>query len=373
MKLLVLPSLLVVTSGACLTAQARNPVYRANRAFYTSMWTTNPPEYTTTGQSVAAGTMHWRAFLDQANQRQEPRRINGIGTWWQPSNLTGSFPQTIPTPEFRIYPTTTDTAGLVIPDVTVAPLYTVAPTPLPVTAGSAFMSVTVSLGQATSLNVGSFAVCGVYPQGASAAVSGHFGFLPSASNEAYTLAQSYFGFVYPGGPITHFARGGARSSIWLTEEQPTLNLRANWSVSDAQHLAGHMATAFGDQSYFAPASDVNWPGWLDSRNPARVGLTVFSQGREGDIPIVLLNFGPRFLGGIPFLGQMFELDLTSPVLVALAQLAPPILNGRSDVDIALFGTPRPALMGQYFGFEALMLDPFSFQFSGTTQSTWVRL
>lgn len=370
---LALPAFLAAVCGSLLSAQAQNPVYRANRAFYTSMWTANPPEYTAVGQSVAAGTMHWRAFLEQANQRWEPRRINGIGTWWQPSNLTGSFPQTIPTPEFRFYPTTLDTAGLVIPDLTAAPVYTVPPMSIPVTSGSAFMSVTVALGQAAALGIGDFAICGVYPQGASSATSGYFGFLPSAANEAYTLSQSYYGFAYPGGPVTHFARGGARSSIWYTEEQPTLNLRANWSVSDAHHQANHMNSAFGDQSYFAPASDVNWPGWNDSRNPARLGLTVFSQGREGDVPIVLLNFGARFLGGIPFLGQTFEVDLSSPYLVALAQLAPPILNGQSNVDITLFATPRPALAGQFFGFEALMLDPFSFQFSGSTQSTWVRL
>ena len=359
-------------SLGALPAQAQNPVYRANRGFYTSMWTANPPEYTATGQSVAAGTMHWRAFLDAANQRFEPRQITGIGTWWQPSDLTGAFPQTIPTPEFRFYPTTLDASNLVIPDLTGAPLLTVAPTPIPVPSGSAFMSVTVAL-PATPINAADFAICGVYPQGASSTTSGFFGFLPSGANEAYTLTQSYYGFAYPGGPITHFARGGARSSIWYTEAQPTLNLRANWAITDAHHLANHLGSAFGDQTYFSPITDPAWPGWADSRAATRLAWTVYSQGRDGDVPLTLLNFGPRFAGGIPFFGQWFELDITSPVLDLLVTLAPAIANGQSQASVALFAGPQPALLGTYVGLECLMLDPFAFQFSGTTQSAWVRL
>lgn len=357
---------------SALPAQAQNPVYRANRGFYTSMWTANPPEYTTAGQSVAAGTMHWRAFRDAANQRFEPRQITGIGTWWQPSNLTGSFPQTIPTPEFRFYPTTLDAGNLVIPDLTGAPLLTVAPTPIPAPSTGAFWSVTIAL-PATPISAADFAICGVYPQGASSTTSGFFGFLPSAANEAYTLSQSYYGFAYPGGPITHFARGGARSSIWYTEAQPTLNLRANWAISDAHHLANHLGSAFGDQTYFAPITDVAWPGWADSRAATRLAWTVYSQGRDGDIPLTLLNFGPRFTGGIPFFGQWFELDITSPVLDLLITFAPAINNGQSQASVALFAGPRPALLGTYVGLECLMLDPVAFQFSGTTQSAWVRL
>lgn len=366
-------SLSLFASATLLSAQAQNPVFRANRAFYTSMWTANPPEYTAAGQSVTAGTMHWRAFIDQANQRRETRRINGIGAWWQPSDLTGTFPQMIPTPEFRVYPTTVDGSGLVIPDVTQAPVLTVPPVSIPVSSGSAFNSLTITLSQSAAITITDFAICGVYPQGANSTTSGFFGFLPSGANEAYTLSQSYYGFAYPGGAVTHFGLGGARSSIWYTEEQPTLNLRANWSVTDAHHQANHMTSAFGDQTYFAPTADAGWPGWNDSRRPTRLGLSVFSQGRDGDVPLMLFNFGPRFLGGVPILGQVLEIDLLSPVLGVFAQFAPPIANGRADADIVLLGSPRPSLAGQYVGFEALLLDPFTFQFTGSTQSAWVRL
>ncbi len=371
--ILSLALLVPVMCGASLAAQAQNPVYRANRAFYTSMWTANPPEYTTAGQSVAAGTMHWRAFLDQTNQRREARQINGIGTWWQPSDLTGTFPQTIFTPEFRIYPTTVDAAGLVIPDVTSPPVYSLPPIPLPVTTGNAFNSISLAFGQAVPIAITDFAICGVYPQAASSTAPGFFGFLPSAANEALTLRQSYYGFAYPGGPITHFGLGGARSSIWYTEEQPTLNLRANWAVSDAHNQANHTTTAFGDQAYFAPISNPAWPGWSDSRATTAVGLSVFAQGRDGDLPLVLFNFGPRFFGGLPFFGQVFELDLASPVLGVFVQIMPSIFNGRADVDIPIVNSPRMSLAGQYLGFEALLLDQFTFQFSGTTPSAWVRL
>lgn len=370
----VLPiAVVVVAAGAALPAQTQNPVYRTNRAFYTSMWTANPPEYTNAGQNVTGGTMHWRAFLDTANQRREPRQITGIGTWWQPSDLAGSFPQTISTPEFRFYPTTLDANNLVIPDLTAQPLLTVPPMPMTVTAGSALMSVTVALGP-SPINAIDFAICGVYPQGANSTTPGFFGFMPSGANEAYTLTQSYYGFAYPGGgPITHFPLGGARSSIWYTEAQPTLNLRANWAITDAHNQGNYLGSAFGDQTYFSPITDPAWPGWNDTRRMTRIGWTVFAQGRDGDVPLTLFNFGPRFSGGIPFLGQVFELDLTSPVLSLMAQLAPAIANGKSEVELPLLGSPRPSLLGAYVGFECLLLDGLTFQFTGSTQSAWIRM
>jgi hypothetical protein len=370
--------LLPVLLGGALVAQGQNPVFRANRGFYTSMWTANPPEYTTTGQVVAGGTMHWRAFIDQANQRREPRQINGIGTWWQPSDLAGTFPQTIPTPEFRIYPTTTDAAGLMIPDLAATPLLTVPPIPLTANSGGALFSVTIALSVPAAVNATDFAICGVYPQGASSTAPGHFSFMPSAANEAHTLRQqpqpqSYYGFAYPNGQVTHFGLGGARSSLWYTEAQPTLSLRGNWAVSDAHHQTSGTANAFGDQTYFAPLADATWPGWADSRQNTRVGLTVFALGNEGALPLTLFNFGPRFTSGLPFIGQMFELDLTSPVLGSFLQIAPTITNGRSDIDIPLFNVPQARLAGTYIGFESLLLDPLTFQFIGSTQSAWLRL
>jgi hypothetical protein len=369
-------SLVTLALGACtvtLVAQTQNPVYRHNRSFYTSMWTTNPPEYTTAGQTVAAGTMHWRAFLDQADQRREPRRVTGIGTWWQPSDPNGTFPQTINTLEFRFYPTTTDAAGLVVPDLAQQPLATLPPTPLAVPSGGAFKSVTIAFGATTPVTVNAdFAICAVYPGGASSTTPGFFGLLPSAANEAYRLPQSYYGFAYPGGPITHFPLGGARSSIFHTEDQPTLSVRANWAITDSHFQNGHLSGAFGDSAYFSPLADAGWAGWGDTRNPATMALTVFAAGRDGDFPILLFNFGSRFLGGIPFLGHTLEVLPVDPLLTGFSSLSAPVQNGRFDTSFALLGAARAGLAGTYLGFEAALIDPATLTVSGTTQSVWVR-
>lgn len=353
--------------------QSVNPVYRHNRAFYTSMWTTNPPEYTTQGQVVPAGTMHWRVFHDQGNQRREARAITGIGTWWQPSDLAGSFPQTIHTPEFRIYPTTSDSGNLVVPDLSQPPQATVAPTPMTVTAGNAFNSVTISLSQPLMVQTpGDFAICGVYPAGASSSLPGYFGYLPSAANESYGLAQSYYGFAYANGTITHFGLGGARSSIFYTENQATLAVRAAWAVSSGHFQNGHIGTAWGDAAYFSPLADANWPGWSDSRNPTTFVLDVFAEGRDGDLPLLLLNFGPRFPFGYALLGQTLEIAPNDPVLGLLVPFGAPIVNGRFSLELPLGTAAIASARGTYFGFEAVLVDAFNGQLSGSTPSVWIR-
>ena len=105
------------------------------------------------------------------------------------------------------------------------------------------------------------ALCGVYPANASSTTPGFFGFLPSAANQAQGLAQSYYGFAYPNGTLTHFALGGARSSLWFYEAQPTISLRGNWAgflmaqlvfglgwsgaFAGAEWAAGHTQTTWG--------------------------------------------------------------------------------------------------------------------------------
>lgn len=361
----------LVTMAPCA---AQNPVYRANRSFYTSMWTANPPEYTNAGQSVAAGTMHWRAFLHQANQRIEPRRIVGLGTWWQPSDEAGTFPRNVDTPEFRAYPTTFDGGGLVIPDLSRPPLFSVPPMTLTVPTGGPFKSLTMNFAAPIVLtNVTDFAICGVYPQGANSTTPGFFGFLPSAANETFQLQQSYYGFAYPNGTITHFPLGGARSSIWFLDEQPTMSARGNWAVTDAHFQAGHQNNAFGDQTYFAPLSDSSWPGWNDSRAATSVGLTVFAAGHDGDFMFPLLNFGARFLAGVQLRPHTFEIYPADPVLGLLFPLTGTVQNGRFDLTLPLTMRPAPWLRGLHFGFEGMVVSSSTLTILDTTQSVWLRM
>jgi hypothetical protein len=366
----------LLTAGLLTTAlssQQLNPVHRINRTFYTSMWTANPPEYTGAGQTVPAGTMHWRAFLEQTNQRAEPRQLTAIGCWWQPSDLTGSFPQTINTLEYRIYPTTTDPQGLVIPDTGQPPALVVPPMPMPVNQGSAFNELTVSLGAAVPLQIqGDYAVCALYPTGASAALPGFFGLLPSGANNTYGLGQSLFGSLYAGGATTHFALGGARSSLWLTENQPTISIRGNWALSASHYASGYLTGAWGDSSYFTPLADPSWAGWTDGRAPATMGLTIHAQGMEGFFPILLFNAGLRFPTGFPFLGLTLELLPADPLFVALSPMGQPIQNGRYDLTLPLLSVADPALAGSYFGFEAVLVDTTNLVLADSTQSVWMR-
>ncbi|MBK8975630.1 MAG: hypothetical protein IPM29_06865 [Planctomycetes bacterium] len=352
---------------------AQNPVYRHNRTFYTSMWTTNPPEYTTAGQVVPTGAMHWRSFVEQSNQRGEPHRINGIGTWWQPSDPTGTFPQNIPSPEFRIYPNTIN-SGLVEPDFAQTPLLTVPPVTIPVQSYNAFNSVTISLGSAVAINTNDFAICGVYPANASSTSPGFFGFLPSASNQTYGIVQSFYGFYYPStGTLTHFGLGGARSSIWYNEEQPILSLRGNWAISDAHNSGGYLSGAYGDASYFGPYADPAWAGWNDTRNPMTLGLTVQAAGLDGMQPIMLFNAGPRFPGSFPYLGVILDVLPVDPLLTLLAGIGQPITNSRFSVNLPLATTPNPNAVGVYIGFEAVVLDPLTLQLVDSTGSAWIRM
>lgn len=370
---LALPLLAVCTIPALAVAQNLNPVHRINRTFYTSMWTANPPEYTTAGQTVAAGTMHWRAFLEQTNQRAEPHLVTAIGTWWQPSDVNGTFPQTIPTPEFRFYPTTTDTGGLVIPDLSQQPMLTVPPMPMTVNNGNAYNSVTVSLGAPFPLTTqGDFAICGVYPANASSSAPGFFGFLPSGANQTYGLQQSLYGFAYPNGTITHFSLGGARSSIWYTEHQPTMSVRGNWALSAAHYTNGYLGGAWGDSSYFSPLADPAWAGWSDGRSPATLELTVYGDGFDGMFPILLFNFGSRFPTGFQIMGVTLEVLPSDPLLTGLSGLGMPIQNRRFDLNLPLLSAADPALMGTYFGFEAVLVDTQNLQVVDSTQSVWVR-
>ena len=180
-KLVTIASAGLLFAGLLVAQPAQNPVYRANTSFYTSMWTANPPEYTSAGQSVAAGTMHWRVFPERGLTRGEPRSINGIGCWWQPSDVNGTFPQNIDTPELRFYGTTTDAQSLEVPDVANPPIASVAPMTMPVQSGSAFNSLTISLTNPVSTSRSDLALCGVYPANASSTTPGFFGFLPSAA------------------------------------------------------------------------------------------------------------------------------------------------------------------------------------------------
>ncbi len=368
--------ILVCLAVSCVAvtafAQNTNPVYRHNRSFYTALWTANPPEYTD-GTTVAADTMHWRVFRDVADQRREPRRITGFGTWWQPSDVNGAFPQTINLPEFRIYPTTTDAGNLVVPDVAAAPLFTLPSTPLAVANGNAFNSVTVAIGTAVPIDVqADFAICGVYEPGADSATTGYFGFLPSASNQGYGLDQSYYGFAYPNGTITHFGLGGARSSIWYTEDAPTLNLRSSWSLSDAHNQAGHRSAAFGDSCYNSPIADAGWAGWNDSRGaPAQLGLSVYAQGHNNDLVLILFNAGIRFPFGLPVLGQTIEIDILDPAITAFSTFGTPIANNEMHVDIPLVSSVDLGLASSFFGFEVLLFDPTTIALNATTQSVWV--
>jgi hypothetical protein len=358
--------------AAAVPAQNQNAVFRHNRAFYTSMWTANPPEYTTIGQTVPAGTMHWRAFREHANQRREPRRITGLGTWWQPSDLAGTFPRTINTLEFRFYPTTTDAANLVVPDLAQAPLLTIPPTPLLVNSGAAFNSVTISLPSAASVTTnGDFALCGVYPGGAHESLPGFFGLLPSASNQTFGMPQSYYGFAYATGAITHFGLGGARSSIWYTEDGATLSVRGNWAVSNTDHQNGHQRSAWGDASYFSPLASPSWPGWADSRNPTRLSLDVNAAGRDGDLVLWLFNFGRQYPIGFQFLGHTFEIDPTDPNLALFTRFGGPVGNGRFTLDLPLLGAADPAAAGTFIGFEAILVSP-TLQFTDSTPSVWIR-
>ncbi len=372
-KLLGRTAAAALLAATCLTAQAtQNPVFRANRTFYTSMWTANPPEYTTAGQSVAAGTMHWRVFPERGLVRGEPRSITGIGCWWQPSDVSGTFPQNIATPELRFYGTTTDAQNLEVPDLANPMLASVAPMTMPVNSGSAFNSLTISLSNPIATTRNDLALCGVYPASASSTTAGFFGFLPSAANQAQGLAQSYYGFAYPNGTLTHFSLGGARSSLWFYESQPTISLRGNWALSDSHFGQGYINGAWGDSSYFAPFADANWAGWTDSRNPAVLGITVFADGFDGYQPVLLMNAGPRFPASIPILGITLELNPADSTLGTLVNLGMPINNERFDVDIPIMTAPDPTAMGFWLGFEALILDPVTLQFVDSTQAVWTQ-
>lgn len=367
-----LPLLFSLLALSAAQATAQNPLFRANRTFFTALWTANPIEYTTAGQTVPAGAMHWRAFTELGDQRLEPRQITGLGTWWQPSDPNGVFPQTINSLEFRFYPTTADAAGLVIPDTTQQPLLTIPPMPLLNQTGGSFKSLTIALGNPMPITTqGDYALCGVYPGGTNASQVGEFGLLPSASNIGAPLPQSYYGFVYPGGPITHFPLGGARSSFWVTEAAPTLSLRSNWAISDAHNMSGYLNGAFGDVTSLSPLADPNWPGWSDSRSLATIGLTVFSNGRDGDLVVPMFTAGARNRFGLPILGLIFELDVGDPLLGAFAGLAGPIQNGRYDVDIPLISAPDPTLLGSHLGFEAILASPLG-TFAGTTGAAFTR-
>jgi hypothetical protein len=354
----------------------KNPVFRSNRTFTrNTMGITNPPEYYTTGQTVPAGTMTWKVFPDQTNRRREDREVTGFEFWMQPSDELGTWPQTLNTPEVKVFPTTVDGAGLAIPDFTQPALVTVPPASVTYQTWSWFKYISYSLSTPAVIPAANaeIAVATVYQTGANHSLPGFFGHLPSAVNTTDYLPQAFWGYAYANGTIVHGdVNNDNRPSILYYENKPTINVRSSWGLIESHFTAGHQTGAWGEQNYFAPLADPNWAGWSETRGqPTTIWIDIRAQNQDGDFPIILMNFGAEFKGGINFLGETLELLIADPMLGVLAPLAAPIAQGKYEITVPLFSNALPFLTGSYMGFEAVLIDQVALATNGTTQSVWI--
>jgi hypothetical protein len=394
MKLSLCAFALAALAISSATAQTNyNHVIRHNTSHYWSLYMANPPEYM--GHSGAVppvpdGTRTWRVFTDHISQRREARQITGVYTWWQPSDkddLSGYYAGggTVNTLQFEFYPGTTDPGGLAIPDLSSPPLLTIPPTPVPVTGTPPlnFKTIDIKLSAANPVTVsGDLALCALYPTGADASKPGFMGLLPCAYDQTTTMPQSFYGFAYASGTLTHYNLGIMRTSLRYMEDQPVMNLKADWN---RHATAQQLGAAWGDATYYSPLADPTWAGWsdpnyIDPTNSVylQLALNVRAENQDGDFVVPLMNFGTHFTGSVGYLGETLEILPVDPLFTALTgfgdYVGPPNHpTGTWESILTLPWTQAdPALAGSWFGFEAVLVDTTNFVLTGTTQSVWIK-
>ncbi|MCC6670609.1 MAG: hypothetical protein IT458_06090 [Planctomycetes bacterium] len=368
----------LVTTGIAAQAIKYNPVNRNNTPYFQGgalhpvtgaregYPQVNPDAFnsaSTVATGVPAGTLSWRWIPSETNLRFEPRKVSGlqIGLRASYSTPSTSFPLAVYVPEIGIWVPKARAAGGYDPDLSQAPIFTLARSAASIQSFNSSYVTTRTLGTVVTVNQREMVLSARWEGGEHRDKPGTQGLIGTARDGVYVPYT--VGFTDPANGSVIPNPSSDISVLWLfyTEDQATAAAKSDWgrrrNIAQPPYSGYSIGTAQSDLA--TSQGEFGYDVWGGTANAGAMALPLF-------------NFGPVFTTGVPVLGLVLEVNVTDPLLGLFASAGYTLTLDQTGFAAGpmLSFPPTPSLLGQSLGMEFVLVQLGTATLVDSTQSVW---